>query len=641
MRHERVIIFSLAVLLIGLTYFAYLHSGVKYPSTNAAGARSVTYPFDGQGEESVSTTDPVIAGSFNSWIITYTAGRDGIRTGGGVALHIYSWRGWSAPQSYDPATAGYTTAFTDADGVELKFLVDPEEFYALALVSRGKLKAGQKIIFVYGAPDVEEGSKGNARTGFYAEEGMPFLIETDGNGDGRFAPVKRFPQIKVVGGEAESLVVIAPSMAVVDEPFRVTIAALDAYRNRSQFYESNFYIKSIGSPADAPEEVFMPQKALGAVSFTAVAGEEGIAQFEIKEAEGGATAVSNPVRVYTERPKYYLFWGHLHGHTRFSGGTGTPEDFYDYAYNVSRLDVAAITDNDHWGFSPLDERPEAWERIKRAAKDAYEPGEFVTLLGYEFTDWRYGHYHVLYDSDEGPLFSAHNPNTDDPRKLWASLSSRKAITVPLSTGGNPQATNWSFFEPIFEPLVEVENMYEVSERSQTPSAIYDTRPGHFALDAIARGYRLGFIGGGDDHNGHPGIRDFLASTGGITGIWAGELTRDAIWEALKARRTYATTGARIYLEFHVNGVLMGGNLRLDNPYQDRLIQGSISGTAPIAVVELIKNGDVLATWRPMTEAFEFSVNENLSASKNDYYYLRIYQADNEVAWSSPVWIDLP
>ena len=70
----------------------------------------------------------------------------------------------------------------------------------------------------------------------------------------------------------------------------------------------------------------------------------------------------------------------------------------------------------------------------------------------------------------------------------------------------------------------------------------------FFEDALARGLRLGASAASDEHRGRPGGgapgANIFGGYGGLTGVLAPELTRDDVGRALRARRTWATTGAR-------------------------------------------------------------------------------------------------
>ncbi|MBN1246630.1 MAG: DUF3604 domain-containing protein, partial [Anaerolineae bacterium] len=89
----------------------------------------------------------------------------------------------------------------------------------------------------------------------------------------------------------------------------------------------------------------------------------------------------------------------------------------------------------------------------------------------------------------------------------------------------------------------------------------------------------------DHHSAHPGSYGH-----GRTGVWASAKTRDAIWDALWARRTYALTGDRIELQFTVNGQPMGAVLP-DTSHRE--IAFHVIGGAPLDYVDVIKNGMLL------------------------------------------------
>jgi hypothetical protein len=102
------------------------------------------------------------------------------------------------------------------------------------------------------------------------------------------------------------------------------------------------------------------------------------------------------------------------------------------------------------------------------------------------------------------------------------------------------------------------------------------------LDA---GYRVGALASSDDHLGYPG-----AYGEGLAAIQAKELTREALFDALRNRRTYGVTGDRIRLDFRLNGKPMGSEI----PYtRNRRIEVSAVGWDAIKAVEVIKNGRVV------------------------------------------------
>ena len=134
-----------------------------------------------------------------------------------------------------------------------------------------------------------------------------------------------------------------------------------------------------------------------------------------------------------------------------------------------------------------------------------------------------------------------------------------------------RACNLDFFDPEFVHLAEIHSHHGTFE--------------WFAEEVLARGFRVGFIGGSDDHTGRQGLvypnrRSNNVVTfdvkGGLMGLYARELTREAVWEAMRARRTYATNGERIYLKTACGEALMGEEVET---LKDRRRSGSKS-TAP-------------------------------------------------------------
>ena len=105
---------------------------------------------------------------------------------------------------------------------------------------------------------------------------------------------------------------------------------------------------------------------------------------------------------------------------------------------------------------------------------------------------------------------------------------------------------------------------------------------------LARGYHFGVLGSTDHHSAHPGSFGY-----GLTGLWAPALTREAVWEAIAQRRTWALTGDRIELSFSINGNPLGSRLPFS---RERRIEIRVRGGYSLDHVDLIKNNETLRRW---------------------------------------------
>jgi hypothetical protein len=369
-----------------------------------------------------------------------------------------------------------------------------------------------------------------------------------------------------------------------------------------------------------------------------VVSEPGVYRLHVRGPDG-LEAETNPLQVADTAPR--VRWADLHGPSNLSDGTGTPEDYFLYARDVAGLDVAVLTDHDHWGMRFLDATPPAWEEILASTARFHEPGRFVTLPGYEWTNWIYGHRHVLY-FDDGPyeVFSSIDPRYEHPTGLWNALAGREALTVAHHSAGGPIATDWSIVpDPHFEPVTEIVSVHGSSEAADSPSRIYNAVEGNYVRDALARGYRLGFIGSGDSHDGHPGLVQLAGPVGGLAAIVTEDLTRAAVLEALRARRVYATSGARILLRFAVDGAPMGATIPVGQTEVPHQAVVQVLGTAPLARIDLIRSGEVVGQFRDVDGNDTLASFEIPPLRAGEYVYVRVLQEDGALAWSSPIFVD--
>jgi hypothetical protein len=587
------------------------------------------HPADGGGQawlDAEPGRPPVArAGMPGRWTIVYEAGPLGVAAGGMVFLQVSPFWGWSTPQVTEPGAPGYTEVTTAAAAVELKPRTLDQQLLGIEVAGR-ELREGEQIRIIYGA-----GAAG-AVADRYAERSSRFWIAVDGDGDGVRKLLEDSPAVDVAPRSAARLVLTLPTTARPGATVRLTVAVLDAVGNAGVEVEGDVVLKDPPAGLELPGTIALAAGDKGRRSVEGIARREGVYRLHA-EGPAGLEAESNPLIVTPQVPR--VLWGDLHGHSNFSDGTGTPEDYFFYARDVAALDVAALTDHDHWGMLFLDQHPAMWEEIRRQTRRFHRPGRFVTLLGFEWTSWIYGHRHVLYFTDAGNLLSSLDPAYESPQRLWAALRGQPALTFAHHSAGGPIATDWSIApDPVLEPLTEVVSVHGSSEAADVPSRVYAAVSGNFVRDALERSYRLGFVGSGDGHDGHPGLTHLAAPSGGVAAIFSEELTREGVLAALSARRTYATNGPRIFLQVKLGGQPMGTTTGAG----DKTLAVHAAGTAPITAVDVIRSGSVVE--RVPGNATEISFERAIGQLRGgEYLYVRVIQESGGLAWSSPFFVE--
>jgi hypothetical protein len=593
--------------------------------------QAVRHPADGGGKAWLvpdpDGLDQVAAGQAGRWTILFEAGELGIAESGWLFFQVPPHWGWSTPQPTSAETAGYTRVTTDAPGVELEPAMLGGGLLGIRLSGRG-LSPGERVRIVYGA------GVAGARADRFAERRSRFWIGVDGDGDGIRGLLAGPPEVTISAGAPAGLALHLPTVAQPGETVRLTVAALDSGGNAATGPTGEIRLSGPGEALQHVDRLTLVD-GRGVVEVKPLRA--GVFRIEA-QAAGSVEGSSNPLIVTSEARR--VLWADLHGHSNLSDGTGTPEDYFTYARDVAGLDVVALTDHDHWGLRALSQHAEIWAGIRRQTERFHQPGRFVTLLGYEWTSWLHGHRHVLYFEDDGEVLSSIDPAYETPPQLWQALRGRPALTFAHHSAGGPIATNWDYPpDPELEPVTEVVSVHGSSEAPDTPGRIYSPVPGNSVRDVLDRGYRLGLVGSGDGHDGHPGLAHLASPSGGLAAILAEEATREAVLEALRARRVYATNGPRIYLAAELAGRPMGSVMAIDELGGKATLNVRVVAPAALAGIDLVRSGGVIET-----TGCDGRVDCNLSRELSDlepadYLYIRARQADGGAAWSSPFFFE--
>jgi hypothetical protein len=302
------------------------------------------------------------------------------------------------------------------------------------------------------------------------------------------------------------------------------------------------------------------------------------------------------------------FHGDLHNHCGISYGHGTIEDAYANAR--AQLDFASVTAHAHWPDIPVRDPRLAdlvayhqegfrraarlWPHIQDVTEAVHEDGRFASFLSFEWHSLRYGDHCVYYSGPRGEIIRA--ADLDDLRAHLRALAARgvSCFMIPhhIAYLAGRRGLRWEAFTPEFTPVVEMVSMHGLAESDEGPFPYLHTMGPRDGRSTMQHGLRLGHvfgvIGSSDHHSAHPGSHGH-----GRLAVWADALTRQSVWEAIAARRTYATTGDRIELAVALNGHPMGAVLPAA---AEREIEVAVVGGGALDHVEVLRNNAPLYRW---------------------------------------------
>jgi hypothetical protein len=305
------------------------------------------------------------------------------------------------------------------------------------------------------------------------------------------------------------------------------------------------------------------------------------------------------------------YYGDIHNHCGISYGKGTLAEAFQNAR--LQLDFASVTVHAHWPDIPVDDPRLAylvdyhekgfeealarWPEYQQAVEAAHEPGAFVTLPSFEWHSMAYGD-HVVYFKDTAASHIIPAADIDAMRSQLRQLAARgiQTFLIPHHIGYRTgyRGINWATYASEFSPIVEMISFHGLSEHSEAPFPYWHSmgpRDGRSTIQhGLMQGHRFGLVGSTDHHSAHPGHYGY-----GKLAVWADALTRDSIWDAIAARRTYALSGDRIALQAALNGHPMGSAQAYTT---DRTLEVAVTGGDALETVEVLYNNQVVDRWHP-------------------------------------------
>ena len=302
--------------------------------------------------------------------------------------------------------------------------------------------------------------------------------------------------------------------------------------------------------------------------------------------------------------KYNIYFGDLHNHNEVGYARGSLERAFEIAHE--HLDFFAFTPHGYWndighyenniekkwldGFEVTKRR---WPEVLAMVRKYDQPGRYVPIAGFEWHSRNLGDYHILF-----PTLEAEYARFDDLRQFQLFAKQRGAIMIPHHPANRlgHRGANLAMLDREVSPVIEIFSEWGNAEHDRSPSAyVRHSEGGRWTQNTLhhflAQGYRLGVLASTDDHLGFPG-----AYREGLAAVLATELTREAVFDAIRNRRTYALTGDRIAVDFRLNGRLMGQELAYT---RQRELTVAVTGWDQLDRVEILKNNRVLHRDFPM------------------------------------------
>ncbi len=375
-----------------------------------------------------------------------------------------------------------------------------------------------------------------------------------------------------------------------------------------------------------------------------------------------------------DRPKQFgqtVLFGDLHNHSGESFliggqpqgvgasapcGVGSRESLFRHARDIAGLDFFCLSEHD-WQLSGDD-----WKHLNELTERyCTSDGSFLTLHGYEWTSPSYGHRNVYFRSEPGPWSYSADPNLlqntvldgqPTPADLWSGLRASGAtfMTVPhhMSAKQFPLSL-CHFYDERYDLVAEIYSCWGDSLEHGEPVSMLTSRVRELAfIHSIRAGYHVGFIASSDSHDGHPGTSQgtearnhmfhYLGS--GEVGVLVGCPSREEVFDALSARRCFASTGENIVACTEMEGHLMGSVVKGRTMSRAPTLRVCAGSFLPFQEVAIYRNGwmvDRILTGPVVNVDIEWR-DPMYSPGDSVSYFAKVVRCDGERAWTSPIWV---
>jgi hypothetical protein len=353
---------------------------------------------------------------------------------------------------------------------------------------------------------------------------------------------------------------------------------------------------------------------------------------------------------------YQYLFGNLHAHSSYSDGnqddlTKTPQDDFTFARDALCMDFLGISEHNHSGagmskpnFSLGYAQANALNGTPRS-----DGQTFTTLYGMEWGVISGGGHALVYGFDDQligwepgnyDIFVAKN----DYASLWSTVAARSGAIATLAHPNNTDYTNLASGYSATADAAITGVAVESGPASST-STTYNDFPSSLAFlsyyrTLLARGYHVAPQMDQDNHK-----MTFGTSNSNRLVVLSAGRTREAIMEAVRSMRYYASQDCNVQVNFNSNNQPMGSQLAnsgvpslamtVTDPDGESVTSIELWGGATGAAVP----ATAIRTYTS-TNTFTFNSGDAQNVQPDNsiwYYYAVITQEDGNKIVTSPIW----
>ena len=358
------------------------------------------------------------------------------------------------------------------------------------------------------------------------------------------------------------------------------------------------------------------------------------------------------------KAQFTAYFGQLHSHTQYSDGSGTLDSALDYVANLpesANVQFVAFTDHSNYFDTTSNANPEgALYDMSLASADSQKTwntykstidnfnathSNIIAIGGFEMT-WSGGPGHINTFNTPGIVSrnnkTLNNKTSDAGMKAYYALLSQSEGVDSISQFNHPGTTfgnfsDFSYWDPVIDSrmyMVEVGN----GEGQIGAGGYYPSYEQY--IMALDKGWHVAPTNNQDNHKGRWGNANDARDV-----ILTDNFTEEGIYQAIRDMHMYATEDKNLLVNYSVNGQIMGSSITEVPEKLD--ISVSVNDPDPtdsIAKVEVVVNsGKVAHTWDNAAELATGELSVTLDSGYS-YYFIRVTEADGDLAVTAPVWV---